>query len=243
MKHTILVTLTALSLSLGLQAKTYVCNEDSNSTVGGIYQIEIGKTESKIAHFRQLDNGKWKKFESGYLNKQNGTSLEFITPDRMIRVNLDQASDNGFFKASLQLEDNSGFGPYISSSVLHTAAECTVKEVPTFEADRFVQPANMPLDSEKFLRLMEAVYKDEMDGYADVPAFTLVSPDRTDYIIVYFWMSGSAGVRDIHWGGISSSKERIINEEVLPKLKKGWTMLPVYSNKEGVKIFKTIKIK
>lgn len=37
MKYTILITLTTLSLSL--QVKTYVCNEDSNSTAGGIYQI------------------------------------------------------------------------------------------------------------------------------------------------------------------------------------------------------------
>lgn len=42
---------------------------------------------------------------------------------------------------------------------------------------------------EKILRLVEAVYKDDRDGHADAPAFTLVSLDRKDYIVVYFWMT------------------------------------------------------
>lgn len=231
------------TLSLSSFAKTYVCNNGSTGTDGGIYQIEINKTESKIAHFRQNDNGQWKKIESGFLSAQHGANFQFITPKRFMSVNLEEERDEGFFRVSLKRDFASGFGPYITASVMHTAIECTVKNVPSFEADRFVEPANMPLEREKFLRLMEAVYKDDMDGYSDVPAFTLVSPDRTDYIVVSFLMNKIASVRDINWGGVSSSKERIIEEEVMPKLKAGWKMLSVYSNDEGVKIFKTIKIK
>lgn len=235
MKTTILLAL--LSLSLSSFATTYVCNNDSTGTDGGIYQIEINKTESKIAHFRQNEKGEWKKVESGLLNAQHGTNFEFITPARLMSVDFNEERDEGFFRVSLKRNSASGFGPYITASVMHTALECTVKNVPSFEADRFAEPANMPLEREKFLRLMEAIYKDDMDGYSDVPAFTLVSPDRTDYIVVSFIMNNVASVRDIHWGGVSSSKQRIIAEEVMPKLKAGWKLLPVYSNIEGTKIF------
>ncbi len=241
MKTAILIVLCSLNLSSF--AKTYVCNNDSTGTDGGIYQIEINKSESKVAHFRQNDKGEWKKIESGFLNSQKGNDFEFITPKRLMSLNLEEERDEGFFHVSLKRHSASGFGPYISASVMHTALECTVKNVPSFEVDRFVEPANMPLERERFLRLMEAIYKDDMDGYSDVPAFTLVSPDRKDYIVVSFITDKVASVRDFHWGGVSSSKERIISEEVMPKLKAGWKMLSVYSNEEGTKIFKSIKIK
>ncbi len=237
-----------LSLSLSLTnsfASTYLCSFADEKM--GVLQIDIDHTSAKLCHFQKNNNEKWTQIESGhgkltskYFDNSRYESMlgfEIITLKRDIRFSLPQNFVDGT-KISVTLSMPSKFGPLINSGYASgTSAICFEKKnANPCAADLFKQPKNTPKNFEKLKHILDT---NERDWWGDRPTFTLVSKDLEEFEV--FNLITDNMIEASSFVIISSNKYEIIQKRILQYLKSGWTLVPVYSNTNGIEFFKTIK--
>ena len=239
MKSAIFLTL-ALLANVSM-AKTFICS----SEVVGVIQFDFNGAEVKACVFKQNAKKGWDKVESGvsteshkYFNNQdytNHTSINFITEKRDFQIDLpNDFKDQS--KIGLNWSSDSSFGPYINSGTASgTSAICFEKEnVNPCDAKLFQNPKNTPKD---FRMLKIILDENAKDLWGDYPTFTLVSPDLNDFVVFNKFLNGSATITYSSGGSTGYSEKELFKDEILPKLKAKWTLVPVYSNEIGVKYF------
>lgn len=228
-------------------AKTFICSSDDI----GVIQFDFNGTgnEVKACVFKQNAKKGWDKVESGvsiktnkYFNNQDytyHTSLSFITEKRDFSIDL-PSDFKDQSKIGITWSSESSFGPYINSGTASgTSAYCFEKENKNpCDAKLFQNPKNTPKD---FRMLKIILDENARDLWGDYPTFTLVSPDLSDFVVFNQYLNGSATITYSSGSSTGYEEKKLFKEEILPKLKANWTLVPVYSNEIGVKYFNQLK--
>lgn len=241
----LILAILVLTITAKLQAKSFYCAFSDESM--GVLQIDIVEKNVKLCQFIREKEDQWKKVESGTgkyshdffdnSSYQTKMSYKIITTKREVNFSMPKNFKDGT-KINISWDMASNFGPLISSGHTRgTSAICFYKpEALPCAAESFTQPKNTPKDFQKLKIILE---KNERDWWGDRTTFTLVSPDLEDFTV--FTQITDQGIEACSFGCVSANKEQIIQNKILPMLKEGWTMVPVYSNEEGIKFFKRLK--
>lgn len=230
-------------------AQSFLCS----SHRVGLLQIDLDQAgESRICQFVQDEFGKWNKGLSGYstkttryFDKQNFNyriGLEFITKKNQIRLSLPERVKEGD-KANITWAHQTEFGPLINTGYADAdSALCFERnDIAPCEVDRFVESTNMPADSKEAQRLRNCAEESERDFWGQAPTFSLVSADRSEFMVVT--AINEKVMRKCSFGTLSSSTAAIVEEYVIPSLSKGWKVVDTYTNKAGRALLKKISRK
>lgn len=233
-----------VSLTTSAPAQTYFCSFSDQKM--GVLQIDIDQKNIKICQYQKQNNQEWKKMESGqghytgqyFDNNRYETmnSYNVLTLKRDVQLRMAKNFVEGS-QISITWSTPSKFGPLISSGYASvTSAHCFIKQdAKACEADKFEQPTNTPIHFEKLKRILET---NERDWWGDQPTFTLVSPNLEEFE-VYHLITDKV-IEACSFGCVSSKKEEIIQKRIKPRLKLGWTLVPVYSNENGIELFQQL---
>lgn len=238
------ITLLLLAVASNLSAKSFYCSFTDEKM--GVLQIDLDQKEVKICQYQQTSKKEWKQIESGhgeftkefFDNSSYETKLGYkvTTLKREVRFSMPKQFKDGA-KINISWSMASEFGPLVSSG--HSSgisAYCFYKaEAKPCVADRFIQPKNTPKNFEKLKQILET---NEKDWWGERPTFTLVSPNLEEFEV--FNLITEQVIEACSFGCIASKKEEIIKNRIKPKLKLGWSLVPVYSNENGIELFKRL---
>lgn len=234
MKQLFIVTF--LSLALNSQAASYLCQRDL-SFAENYYQIDIGRDYSAFCSYQKNGRG-YDLIESGTGEQverdvTRGVKVDFYTEKRVITMYVPNKEVEEF-TARAAYPGASDFGPLVpASGTTFINLICKKDEnIKPCEAYEFSQPENTP----KNFEALKANLQDVQIFSWGAPTFTLVSPDLEDHVVVtnilysykIYKQNGVASFIDM-WNGLYYIRESL--------LKKGWTLVPVYSNEKGINLF------
>lgn len=238
-----------LNLCFSVSAKTYYCSFADEKM--GVLQIDLKDQEVSLCQYQKQTNNEWLKVESGrgkftneYFDNNRYTTMNVfnvltLKGDIQLRIakKFNTQKNTEGAEIGITWSMASKFGPMINAGyATNTRAYCFEKpDASPCVADVFVQPKNTPKDFEKLKRILET---NERDWWGDRPTFTLVSPDREEFEV--FNQITENVIEACSFGCVSSKSEEIIKKRVYPKLKMGWTLVPVYSNESGIKLFRQL---
>lgn len=224
-----------LSFSLTSQAATYLCQRDYSLT-NDFYQIDIQRDASAFCSY-QKNNQHYDLVESGIGDQveriENGVKVNFFTEKRVISIILPNREVDEF-SARAAYPGASEFGPLVPTSGTTFVNFFCKKEINIKPCDayEFVQPINTP---KNFTALKTNLQDVQLFSWG-APTFTLVSPDLEDHVVIskilysykVYKQNAMASFLDL-WTGAYYIQENY--------LKKGWTLVPLYSNEKGKKVF------
>lgn len=209
----------------------------------GVIQLQVERNRIGMCTIR-LDEkigGLLFKGESGIGARIQGANgvmpFTVVTPIREITFGFpEDYSRKSGFTIHGGMDSPTGFGPRVHPlNSMTSPYDCVRQEAPlACRPAVFQDPPNQPKEMRRLLLILREVARDH---WTAVPTLTLSSPDRSDFRVAV--IDGGRG--DLHGpsGAVVTRSEDVIRETV-GKWKEGWTIVPVYTNREGYALARKI---